>query len=162
MKKLVPQNVKDLFKKLIESHSSTKDVADGLGIGLFVAFLPIVGIQMYVSLLLTRFFKKNSIVAILAAWITNPLTVVPIYLFNLWVGNFIYPNSVSWEYLRDVIEEMNWRSMLMAGTDIVVPLWIGSVIVGTVIGFAGQRLCLRYYDRVRERFSKKGEHESTS
>ena len=149
---MIPQKIKDLFIKLLRSNSSTAEVADGLAIGMFIAMLPIMGIQMYVALVLTRLFRKNTLVAMLAAWVTNPLTSVPIYLFNLWVGNFLYREPMSIMEVYQVFKSLNLHNVLNAGKDILIPLWIGSVIVGLVAAFIAQRLCLRYYDTIRARF----------
>lgn len=146
----VPQKVKDLFFKVLKSNSSTKSIADGFGLGLFVGFLPIMGIQMYVVFLLTSFLKKNQIVAMLAVWVSNPLTFIPLYYFNFKVGQFVYHKHVDFDF-----NNLTWKTLLEAGSDIIVPLSIGSVIVGIVAGIIGRFLCLRYYDTIKKRFSKK-------
>jgi uncharacterized protein len=149
MKRLVPRKIKDLFAKLIKSNSSATELADGLAIGVFVAFLPIMGIQMYVSLILTRLFRKNSLIAMVIVWITNPFTAVPIYLFNIWVGNYLYKDPVSIAELYNTIQNIDLHNILSTGKDILIPLWIGSTIVGIVAAFASQKLCLLYYDRLK-------------
>ncbi|MCP5463611.1 MAG: DUF2062 domain-containing protein [Deltaproteobacteria bacterium] len=150
MKRFIPAELKQLLLKLLKSNSSTQEIADGLAIGMFVAFLPIMGIQMYVSLVLTRLFRKNSIVAMIAVWITNPITAIPIYLFNLWVGSLIYAKSVDFEAIRLTLSHMDWQNILGLGVGILVPLCLGSMITGLVAAVVSQRLCLRYYDRVHE------------
>lgn len=152
MKRLIPEKVKKLFIKLLKSHSSTQEVSDGLAIGVFIAFLPILGIQMYVAFGLTELMRKNVIAAILAVWITNPLTAVPIYLFNLWVGNFFYNQPVSLDELYVTITSLDLHHILSAGKDILIPLWLGSVVVGLILAFITQRLCMHYYDRIRVKF----------
>ncbi|MBF0105429.1 MAG: DUF2062 domain-containing protein [Deltaproteobacteria bacterium] len=147
----MPLKLRELFIRLLKSNSTTPEVADGLAIGVFIAFLPIIGIQMYVSLVLTRLFKKNSIVAIMAAWITNPFTAAPVYLFNLWVGNFIHKDSTELKEVYQMMKTLDLGDILAAGKDILIPLWIGSIIVGLVAAFISQRLCLRYYDRIKKK-----------
>ena len=156
MKKLVPKRLKEYFIHLLTSNATTPDVADGLAIGVFVAWLPIIGLHMYLALLLTRLFKKNSLVAIMAVWITNPLTAFPIFLFNLWVGDIFYvKQSVKFSQLYHTVRTFDFREILAAGKDILIPLWIGSVIVGLVVAWISQRLCLIYYDRLKEKFGSK-------
>ena len=152
MKRLIPQKVKKLFIRLIKSHSSTPEVADGLAIGVFIAFLPIMGIQMLVAFGLTELLRKNVIAAMLAVWITNPLTAVPIYLFNLWVGNWFYNKPISFSELYVVMKSLDLHHILNAGKDILIPLWLGSVVVALILAFVSQRLCLRYYDRIKVKF----------
>lgn len=152
MKRLIPEKVKKLFVNLIKSHSSTPEVADGLAVGIFVAFLPIMGIQMLVAFGLSELLRKNVIAAMLAVWITNPFTAVPIYLFNLWVGNWFYNEPISLSELYIVMKSLDLNHILNAGKDILIPLWLGSVVVGLILSFVSQRLCLRYYDRMKVKF----------
>lgn len=150
---LIPHKIKYLFFKVLKSNSSTVDVADGLAIGVFVAFQPIMGIHMAVSLFLTWLFRKNSWVAMLAAWITNPLTFVPIYLFNYWAGLFFYPEGARFEEVRRVFSGIPGAQTVMAlGKDILVPLIVGSAVVGILAALVSRALCLRYYDRFKDRF----------
>lgn len=162
MQKFIPQKIKTLFIRLLKSNSSTPEIADGLAIGVFIALLPIMGIQMYVSLILTRLFRKNSIVAILAAWITNPFTAAPVYLFNLWVGNLIYKEKVTFAEVYQTARSHDLQDILAMGKDILIPLWLGSVIVGLVLAFISQRLCLRYYDGIKTRFHHLTHHDKTT
>ena len=147
--KWIPQEVKDLFFKVIKSDSSTKSIADGFGIGLFIGFMPIMGIQMYVAFVVTRFFNKNQFVAMLAVWVTNPLTAPFIYYFNYYLGTLIYPTDIQFDF-----NNMTWKSFFDAGADLIVPLLIGSFVVSVFFGVLGQQLCLRYYDRIKAKFNK--------
>ncbi len=152
MRRFIPKKIIELFIKVLKSNSTTDDIADGLAIGVFVALLPIMGFQMYLSFVLTGLFRKNTWVALIAAWITNPFTAVPIYWFNLWVGNLIYRKPVSFSELKHIVLTLDFHNILAAGKDILIPLWIGSVIVGIAGAFISQQLCLRYYDRIKEKF----------
>lgn len=175
MKKFIPQKVKDLFHKVIHSNSTVQEVSDGMAIGVFIAFLPIMGIQMYVSLVITRLTKSNSIAAMLACWITNPLTFIPIYLFNLMVGNLVYPRPFEMTRFESVLFQLktlsgqiSWLSpkdtwavfvrmldvVAEAGVDFILPLILGSLIVATFFGFVSHRLMLQYYPAIRARFHK--------
>jgi len=151
MKRLIPRRIKDLILKVFHSNSSTEEVADGLAIGVFIAMLPILGIQMYVSLVLTRLFRKNTLIALAAAWITNPFTAVPIYLFNLWVGKYFYNGDVSYAEIYSIVKSLDFENILSAGKDILIPLWLGSTIVGIAMAFISQKLCLFYYKRIRHK-----------
>ena len=62
-------------------------VALGIGIGTFIAYQPIVGIQMIVGALLAMLLRANITATLPPAWITNPVTILPIYLTLHWVGN---------------------------------------------------------------------------
>lgn len=152
---LIPKKTKDLFKKLILGNSSTQDVADGLAIGIFIAFLPIIGIQMYVSFMLTTFLKKNWQIAVLSAWISNPFTFVPLYLFNYWVGTWFFNVSVSISEMEVALKNWNWEAIASMSLEVLEPLFLGSAIVGIVAAFISRALCLKYYPAIKEKYLKK-------
>lgn len=159
MKRFVPKKLKLYFSHLLKSNSTTPEVADGLAIGMFVGWLPLIGLQMYIALVLSRLFKRNSIAAIIAVWATNPLTAIPVYFVNLWVGNLVYSReAVTFNQLYETVKRLNFRDILIVGQDILVPLWIGSVMVGLVMAWISQRLCMWYYDRFKVKLHHLVEH----
>lgn len=150
---IIPHKIKYLFYKVLRSNSSTEEVADGLAIGVFVSLQPIMGSQMTVALILTWLFKKNHWVAILAAWITNPVTFVPIYLFNYWVGLYFYPQGARLDEMRKIFAgDLTWKMVQELGKDILMPLLVGSAVVGVFAAFISRALCLKYYDRLKAKF----------
>lgn len=159
MQRFIPARFKRLFLKILKSHDTPAEVADGLALGVFIAFLPIMGIQMYAAFAVAELFRKNVLAAILAVWVTNPLTAVPIYLFNLWVGKFIYNKPVSFSELFLDIRMLEITELLKTGKDLLIPLLIGSMIVGIIAAFVSQWLCLKYYQTLREKFHHLFHHE---
>ncbi len=78
--------------KLLEDpnlfHLNRNSVSKAFSIGLFVAFLPILG-QMPSAALLSLIFRANMPIAVALVWISNPLTMPPIfyacYEFGRWI-----------------------------------------------------------------------------
>ena len=69
-------------------HPCRDTVATGLAIGLFVSMLPIIG-QMILAAIGAVRFRANVPIAIAACWITNPLTQLPIWIFQESFGDFL-------------------------------------------------------------------------
>ncbi len=80
-------------------------------------------------------------------WITNPLTVAPIYTFNYWLGSTLCngpPLSEVSGLFVDIGRTMahlefweikeQFLAILHMGKDILLPLLAGSIIVGTITG----------------------------
>ena len=120
-------------------------LAMGFAIGLFVALTPTVGLQMVLAATIAHFFKANRVIAAALAWITNPLTIVPVYYFNYRVG-LLFLKGDEAQGLR-LIHAIGKSSLLnpqtiwdTAGlmfrefTGIAGVLWLGSVIVALVAG----------------------------
>ena len=150
----MPQKVKDLVVKILTSHSSKMEVADGLALGMFIGFLPIMGFQMVVSVFVATLIRKCEIAAALAVWVTNPVTFIPIYLFNYWVGLFLYPSGLEFDEVKLAFETLDVELILGMGADVLIPLWIGSCVVGLVMAIISRILVIQFYEPIYERFHK--------
>ncbi len=70
-------------------HISERSLSGGVALGLFIAFTPTISIQMPVSAIMAIWLRVNLPAALVACWITNPLTAVPIYTAAFRVGRWI-------------------------------------------------------------------------
>ena len=75
-----------LARRVLSQLVSNEAIARGVAIGIFVAIMPIFGMQTLTILLLTTLFRANFLAAYAASCIMNPLTVPPIYLLDYFVG----------------------------------------------------------------------------
>ena len=58
--------------------------------GLIVSFSPLVGIQMLVVFFLALFLRANLPLIVALQWISNPLTMGPIYFADYKIGCFFF------------------------------------------------------------------------
>ncbi|MDF1781044.1 MAG: DUF2062 domain-containing protein [Alcanivoracaceae bacterium] len=104
-------------------HVNRHSLAGAAFIGVFTAFLPIPA-QMMVAAILAVRFKCNMPLSLLLVWITNPLTIAPVFYFTYRIGAWIMgmpphvPEHVSFVWL---VEQLG-------------PLWLGSVLSGLLLG----------------------------
>ena len=139
--------LRPVLRWVLKLRSSPRAIAGGLGVGMFIAFTPTVGLQVILALIAATICNVNRPAAIVPVWITNPVTVAPVYTFNYWLGTFFYPGpplaEVSkvftdigralatldvWDLKEPVV------AMLQMGKEILIPLTIGSIAVGIVLG----------------------------
>ena len=59
-----------------------------------IAFLPLVGFQTAIAIGLAALFRANKAVCVPIVWITNPLTLVPIYGGCLALGGWILASPI--------------------------------------------------------------------
>jgi uncharacterized protein (DUF2062 family) len=139
--------LRPVFRWILKFRGSTRSVAGGLGLGTFIAFTPAMGLHVVMALCLATLFNLNRPAAVVPVWITNPVTMAPIYTFNYWVGCFFMDGPpvkvVSKEMLAITaqIAKMDFFSLkeqiitfYHLGQDIIFPLVIGSLVVGIISG----------------------------
>ena len=139
--------IRPVIRWILTLRSTPRAIAGGLGLGTFVAFTPTMGIQLILAALVATIFSVNRPAALIPVWITNPLTVAPIYTFNYWVGTFVWSGprvSEISDLFVDIGHTMSrlefWEireqflAILAMGPDILLPLIIGSAIIGLFTG----------------------------
>ena len=131
------------FKGILYLRGPARMIALGAAIGTFVAWLPIMGIQMSVAVPICLAVGANPLPAIPIIWLTNPLTALPIYGFNYWVGIQIVAGPDMDTFRREfdlalkTLEKSGAQAfasqLLDNGVRLAYPLWVGSAVVGAVL-----------------------------
>jgi len=109
-------------------HLTRKSVSRAFFVGLFCAFLPI-PMQMLVAAVMALMVRSNLAISVGLVWLTNPVTMPPIFYCTYLVGDAILgsPNGpidfeLSMEWLTSSISIIWW------------PLLFGSIICGITFG----------------------------
>ena len=108
-------------------------VARGVAIGLFVALTPTVGLQTLLMLALCSLLRGNFIAAFAVSWISNPITLAPLYLTYYLLGQRVV------EHLFDPLSPL-LAGTLPAGILEVVCLGLGSLLVALPAAVMGYLL----------------------
>ncbi|HEX5055860.1 MAG TPA: DUF2062 domain-containing protein [Gammaproteobacteria bacterium] len=131
-------------------HLNRYSVCGAFGIGLFTAYMPI-PFQTLPAALLAIAFRVNLPIAVMLVWISNPLTIPPMFYMAYEVGakltgadmsHFQFEPSLDWLFLE---LGARWRPFL-AGC-----LFMGSLL--GLAGFFGMHLLWRLHliQRIKER-----------
>lgn len=112
-------------------HLNRRSVSAAVAIGVFFAFIPMPG-QMLVAGLLAIWFRVNLPIAVMCVWITNPLTMAPIYFFTYKVGAMILDVPLRTHEFAFTLEWL-WDELGF----IWQPLLLGSLICGVLAALAG-------------------------
>jgi hypothetical protein len=144
-KKRIVLPFRSVLKWLVRLRRSPRAIAGGFALGTFIAFTPTIGFQIALVIFLATAFNLNRPAAIITVWITNVATMAPIYTFNYWVGSFLWsgPNvsevyktfvAITLQLVKMDIWEIKrqFSTVFTLSTEIIVPLVIGSLIVGVV------------------------------
>jgi len=107
-------------------------VAGAFFIGLFCAFMPI-PLQMVLAAVLAVMFNVNIPVSVALVWLTNPLTMPPLFYFAYEVGEWVLgqPDNESFSF------EPNLEWMLALLQNNWQPFILGCLITGITLGALG-------------------------
>ncbi len=110
--------------------ANRKMIARGVLIGLFIAFIPM-PMQMAAVVALTPFIRFNVPVAIAMCWLSNPLTMPPMYYMEYLTGSYILgmqpePVEMTLEWFKNNLSK------------IFIPLYVGTAfysVFGSIAGY---------------------------
>ncbi len=123
-------------------HLNRRSVSGALALGLFIAWIPFPS-QMVLSAILSIFIRVNLPIAVVVVWISNPITMAPMFYFAYILGtkilglpvlDFEFQLSISW--LIEILKEV-WQPFLM-----------GCVVMGLIsslLGFMAVRIYWRWH-----------------
>lgn len=131
--------------RIVRLRATPNDIAKGMALGLFIGMTPTFGIQMIIVLALAVMLRENKIAALLGVWVTNPVTAPVIYGLEYEVGRVLlhlpHPHR---------LVQFNYESLVALGWQVVIPLCLGSLIFGLVIGAIGYAVTLRMIPLVKQ------------
>lgn len=153
-----------LIHPILHSMASVHQVSLGVGIGLFLGFTPTVGIQMYLAAMVWAFCRYllkisfNLPVSVAMVWVSNPLTMGPMYygflVTGCWVqGQELLTYQLFEQRLMEILGMQSVWESVMAGAQFLLvelgePMMLGSLFyaipVAIVSYFLTYRLLLRH------------------
>lgn len=112
-------------------HLNRRSAAGGLGIGLFFAFWP-VPFQMWLSAAASVPLRVNLPLSIASVWVTNPLTMPPVFYFAYLLGSMILGTEMTqFEF------ELSWEWVLASSQTIGPAFLLGCSILSVLAGLIG-------------------------
>ncbi|MCH8504762.1 MAG: DUF2062 domain-containing protein [Ectothiorhodospiraceae bacterium] len=115
-------------------HLNRHTVAGGVALGLFIAFIPM-PMQMLVAAAFAIPLRVNLPIAVAMVWVSNPLTMPPMFFFSYRIGTWFIGSPVRDRGFEPSLEWF-WYEL----GNIWQPLYLGSIICGGLVGLAGYGL----------------------
>lgn len=147
-----------ILKRLLQLDGTPESIALGTAIGLFVAMTPTVGIQMIIILLVSMVIPANRLAGLIMVYVSNPLTLIPIYWLDYWVGlkclaqegKSFAQFKLYWIELTEQATEnaAGWYEVSLEllrsiGNDVLGPLFVGGSVVGLLFAWPCYPVMLR-------------------
>ena len=139
--------------RILHADDTPHRLALAVALGIFVAWTPTLGFQMVLVIALASLLRVNRLVGVPLVWISNPLTVAPVYypsylLGRFLLGRFTHHPAMNYEQLSAMVANFRsfgyivahlfrgefWRELIHLLVNVGVELWVGSLIVATVLG----------------------------
>lgn len=122
-------------------------VARGLAIGTFFSMIPI-PLQMLPAAIVAILCRANVPSAMVACWITNPVTAPVFLLIQIQIGFYLLGKGTGWRYL---LEHGAWDLLLK----VPGPLILGAVVLGVVLAMLAYFCGLGLFDWITNFLAKK-------
>ncbi|HID81853.1 MAG TPA: DUF2062 domain-containing protein [Chromatiales bacterium] len=127
--------LKKVFGKLLHEtnlwHLNRRSVTVAVAIGLFFAFIPI-PLQMVAAAVFAIWLKANLPIAVSLVWITNPITLAPIFIFAYQLGHWLLGLPPS-----DLHFELSFSWLMKEIDRVWKPLFLGSSILAVMASSVG-------------------------
>ncbi len=123
-------------------HLNRRSVAGAFAVGLFMAFVPTPG-QMILAAGAAILFRVNLPISVALVWLTNPVTMPPIFYFAYLVGTWVLGHPAGHFHF-----EPTWDWLIHSLNGIWAPFLLGCLICGGVsalVGYIGIRGLWRWH-----------------
>ena len=112
-------------------HLNRHSVSLAVFIGIFCAFIPI-PIQTLLVIGLCFWWGANLPIAIVIIWLSNPLTIPPMFYLTYKLGSSILGTEVD-----SLSFTLSWEWFSQLGVDILLRRFVGSLLSGILLASAG-------------------------
>jgi len=117
-------------------HLNRRSVSGAFAVGLFMAWVP-VPFQMLLAAITAIIARVNLPISVVLVWITNPLTMGPMFYFAYKVGTWILGHDA-----RNIKFQLTIEWLTQSLHAVWQPFLLGCFVVGvtcSVVGFVGLR-----------------------
>lgn len=130
-----------------------ESIARGIFAGTFTVFTPFFGLHFIVAAIVAKLVRGNILAALLATFLGNPLTYLPIAYTSIHTGYFLlgreargvgrnvfHAFSGAWQDLQHNFlaifthEQADWNALWPFYDEVFLPFMVGSIVPGVVCG----------------------------
>lgn len=136
-----------VYLRFLRLRGKPEVIAKGLAIGVFAGCFPFLGLQSLIGIFLATLVGGSRVAAVAATWISNPLTYVPIFVFNYKLGKLLLGTKDTILFL-DLKSFTDFKEL---GSTFAITLFTGCFVVGSILAFITYFYSLAILQRWRTR-----------
>jgi uncharacterized protein (DUF2062 family) len=118
----------EYMHKLFSLNSDPKHFAFSVAVGIFIGVFFPMGIQTIVLIPVTILLGSNLFISWVFSFISNPLTIIPIYLFIFKAGEWTTGFYISYEKIDLLINEFSLENIWNLGTEGLIIFATGAFV----------------------------------
>ena len=136
------------YLKLLRLRGNPRVLAKGFAVGVFAGCFPFFGLQSLIGLVLATVFRGSKMAAYAATWISNPLTYVPLYVFNYKIGKLLLGTE---DTTLPPLDLESFTTFKELGSTFAITLLTGSFVVGIILAVITYFYGFAILERLRDR-----------
>jgi len=163
--RLMRGRIQTWWQRTMNQPGSADRVARGAALGFFIGWLPLVGVQMGLAFGLCTITRASFIASLPGVWLSNPVTMVPMYFFINRVGAHVVGKAITWQEMENI-----WRHVstlgIMQGTrylfvetaSVTLAMLVGGTIIGLINAFIAYPIVVRLVHRYQRHWAARRDH----
>jgi uncharacterized protein len=132
VKRIRRRSVRENLLRLLGMKESASKIALSIAIGMLVGIAVPMGLETIVAVSLSLLFRCNPLLATITTWITNPVTIIPLYYFAYRLAGFLLHQSIQWSNIEAVIANPTLGKIYQIGFNGFGLIFFGCLVLGII------------------------------
>jgi uncharacterized protein (DUF2062 family) len=137
------EKLKKFLLYVIKMKGNSFHLALSISIGIFIGLLVPMGLQTIVIIPIILLLRTNILLTYTATFISNPITIVPLYTLSFKIGEIVTDRNIQWEKIYEILENPTFSNMFDLGQESIIIFFYGAFIEA-ILGFTVS-LVISYY-----------------
>ncbi|NWF75106.1 MAG: DUF2062 domain-containing protein [Nitrospirae bacterium] len=118
--------IKEYIIRLVKKGLTPDEIAAGVAIGIFIGFIPLIGVHTLMAFTLAYFLRLNTFLVLLGTQISNPLSF-PFQIFlSAEIGSLL---------LNGKLLDIKFSKDVSYLEHYILPIIVGSIVLGIIVSF---------------------------
>lgn len=138
--------LRDRLRGILYVKDTPHRIASSFAFGVFWGISPLIGLHTMGAFFTAWLLGLNRFVAVAGSYVTNPVTMVPIFTFSIWLGTKIVG-------MKQILPEIDWKNatfiyLINEVKHLILPFIVGTFLLSTILAivsyFVIHHIIVRY------------------